>query len=75
MPDTAHDRRLTGAEQSALEQIRESLAFFGLPVDHLSDQEIIDGAARIQRLLATSGLSASQAVEAIGSLWQQSKKQ
>ena len=58
-------RRELSTRAEAIASIRESFAWFGYPLDDLTDEEIEAGVAEIGRQLATVGVTAREAAESM----------
>lgn len=44
-----------------MKYVRDGFAFFGYPIDHLTDQEILDGAARTANIINELKLTCAEA--------------
>lgn len=51
-------------KQQAIASIRSHLAFFGLPVDSLTDEEIERGVIDVARVVQHAGVTTDQAIRA-----------
>ena len=55
-------------EKWVLEDIREHMAWFGYPLDGLTDEEIKDSVIKLAGIGANFGVSVKQAVDAVSAL-------